>query len=544
MNRRKLLLIEDSPTQATRLQRFFEADNLEVVQVNSAEAALEHMEQIRPDIIVLDYNLPGMNGQDLCRELRVNVNLRAIPVLMLTSEKGELAETQGLKSGADDYVMKSADPDILRFRVRSLLRKSDGTSAILTAESRMHRARLLLVDDSPTYLQYLEKELQSERYEIQTALRPADALTMLRSQKFDGVLVDFEMPELDGAAVCRRIRAAQQETDPEIILIVLSSHDDKPRMTAGFEAGADDYISKSADLSITKARIRALLRRRFLIEENRQILEEIKDKELAAMRARAERQAAEIRAEMADQLRAANEELDRANQELEHFAHAAAHDLQEPLRKIRIFSELLQRNYRDKLDSEGGQFLDFCIEGTSRMEQLIRDLLAYARVSRGPGESVAPQANLNAILETVRSNLQTAIAESGSEIIVESLPTLPVEEIRMQQLLQNLVANAIKYRRPDVVATIRIGAEKRQDCWVFSVSDNGMGIDPQYQSMIFRPFKRVHDDRSGTGLGLSMCKRIVESFGGRIWLRSEVDQGSTFFFSVPADAGADRSTAS
>src|SRR5580698_2946798 len=157
---------------------------------------------------------------------------------------------------------------------------------------------------------------------------------------------------MDGAGVCRRIRARHRDSDPEIVLVMLTSHDDKRRMTVAFEAGADDYIAKSTEMAVIKARIKALLRRKFLVEENRHILEEIKERELEALRARAASEVAQERAALADKLAAANQHLARANQLLEQFAYSAAHDLQDPLRKIRIFSQLLQSKLGDSLDEE------------------------------------------------------------------------------------------------------------------------------------------------------------------------------------------------
>jgi two-component system NtrC family sensor kinase len=528
------MLVEDSPTQAARLRRFFEADELQVVHFTSAEIALDRLEATSPDVIVLDYHLPGMNGNDFCREIRMNVNTRAIPVLMLTSEESDAAQMQGLESGADDYVVKSADPDILRVRVQALLRKSEGASAIVAVENRFSRARLLAIDDSPTYLHYVEQELKKEHYQVETIEDPAKALTRLDETTFDCVLVDFEMGGIDGAEVCRRIRQRHREPETEIVLIMLTSHEDKTRMTAGFNAGADDYISKSADMAVTKARIRALLRRKFLVEENRRIVDEIREKELDAVRARAEREAAELRATMADQLAAANRELDRANQELEHFAYSAAHDLREPLRSISMFSEMLQRKYKGRLDPEADAFIGYSVQGVKRMDELINNLLAYARASQ-TGDSSTEPVDLNKVCEKVLDHLKTAVEEAHAMVESEPLPNLYIEEIRLQQLFQNLIGNAIKYRRPDAAPHIRISAIKRGDEWMFSVADNGMGIDPAYRAKVFDSFQRLHQTSSpGTGLGLAICRKIVENLGGKIWVDSEPGKGSIFQFTIPA----------
>ena len=531
---KRILLVEDSPTQAARLSRFLADDDSEIIQVGSAEFALKELEAERPDVIVLDNHLPGMSGNEFCREIRLNVNTRAIPVLMLTAEKSDAAQMLGLASGADDYVVKTVDPDILRARVRSLLRKSKSDTAVPDVENRFSRARLLAIDDSPTFLEYIKRELRAEHYHVETADTPAEGLERVAANRFDCVLSDFEMPGIDGAEVCRRIRETQNGSEPGIVLIVFSSHDDKQRMTRAFEAGADDYISKSSDFSVARARIRALLRRKFLVEENRRISEEIRQRELETLRARAAREAAEFRAQMAEQLAAANRELDRANQELEHFASSAAHDLREPLRKVRLFSELLQVQYRGKLDQQANQYIDHCVEGSGRMQQLIEDLLAYARVSRAGDETHAP-VDLGNVVENVLGNLQALIEETQGVVVTSALPCVQVEEIRVQQLFQNLIGNALKYRRPGEAPRVEIGAERRGGEWYFAVSDNGTGIEAQFRTRVFDAFERFHTGPdAGTGLGLAICKRIVEGFGGRIWVESEPGTGSTFRFTLPA----------
>ncbi len=536
--RKRLMLIEDSPTQAARLRALFERENLEVIHYGSAEGALEHLKTALPDVIVLDHQLPGMNGNEFCRHIRLNINTRAIPVLMLTAKDSNLAQMQGLESGADDYVAKSSDPDIVLVRVLALLRKPESGS-IVNADNRFSRARLLAIDDSPTWLRFIAVELEAEHYTVETITDPAEGLERLKNATFDCVLVDFEMPGLNGAEVCREIRSRHRDSEPEIVLVMLTSHDDKHHMALSFDAGVDDYISKSSDIEVTKARIRALLRRKFLIEENRHIFDEIKEKELEAVRARAASESARIRAEMADQLAISNQRLARANQELEQFAHSAAHDLQAPLRKIHVFSELLQAKIQGKLDDEAMRYLAFCTEGAKQMDQLIRGLLVYAGATKS-AETPQHAVSLDNALSKALANLELTIADSGAVVESERLPAMFVDEIRMQQLFQNLIGNAIKYRRPDVTPRVKISATCAEGSWVFSIADNGIGISEDYWQTVFELFQRLDPGTyPGTGLGLAICKRIVDQFGGSIWVESEVGKGSTFRFSIPESLGAE-----
>ncbi|MBV9401053.1 MAG: PAS domain S-box protein [Bryobacterales bacterium] len=234
-----------------------------------------------------------------------------------------------------------------------------------------------------------------------------------------------------------------------------------------------------------------------------------------------------------DDQKRVEEELRRANSDLEQFAFSASHDLQEPLRSVKIYSELLSNRYRDQLDGPALQFCDYMREGATRMEQLVRDLLAYTRVSKL--EAPTGETDANAALGETLANLNLAIQESGAQITSDSLPPVRVHSAHMQQLFQNLIGNAIKYRGPDRVPVIHVSAQKQSEQWVFSIQDNGIGIDPQYKERIFGLFKRLHtgDQYSGTGIGLAICQRIVERYHGRIWVESNPGHGSTFRFSLP-----------
>jgi len=549
---RRVMLIEDSPTQAERLRAQLAAGQLEVAHVSSAEAAFEQLSSLRPDVIVVDYHLPGRNGDDFCRAIKSNVNTRAIPILMLTVDDSDAAQMRGLGSGADDYVAKSADPDILRARIGALLRESQNSPSIVAYEKRFATPRILAIDDSPSYLYYIARELQRENYLVDTTSDPREGLEKLSQNKYDCVLVDFEMPGLEGPDVCRFIRQMGDQANPQVVLIILSSHEDKDHMKQGFDAGADDYISKSADSAITRARVGALLRRKFLVEQNREILKELQEKELETVRAQAAREAAELRASLADQLAAANQELaranarlDSANRELEQFAASAAHDLKEPLRMIGAYSQLLQQEYAEKLDSRAHQFISYCVDGAERMDRLITDLLAYARAASSETELPRVPVDLNAVAATVVTNLQGVRQNIDCEIVVEPLPTLLLEEMQIQQVLQNLIGNAIKYRRPDVAVRIHVSARRQNGQWLFSVQDNGIGIAEKDLTVVFELFSRLQQtSSSGTGLGLAIARRIVERHGGRIWVESRLGEGSVFHFTLPDATAAESKTAS
>lgn len=234
-----------------------------------------------------------------------------------------------------------------------------------------------------------------------------------------------------------------------------------------------------------------------------------------------------------ERLQRAAEELERSNKELAAFAHVASHDLQEPLRTITGFLSLVQQEHQDRLDEKARNYIGRACDGARRMSSLIRDLLDFSKI--GAEAKVPVAVNLAEVADMVKSDLQTTIREHDALITVDSLPTVLADAGEMRQLLQNLIGNALKFRVEGRRSAIHIGARHEKDEWVLQVRDNGIGIPPEQRERIFLIFQRLHgrEEYPGTGIGLAICKKIVDRHGGRIWVESELGKGSTFFISLP-----------
>jgi PAS domain S-box-containing protein len=244
-----------------------------------------------------------------------------------------------------------------------------------------------------------------------------------------------------------------------------------------------------------------------------------------------------VRKEAQKKLTGVVEELKRSNDELERFAYVASHDLQEPLRMVASYTQLLGERYRGRLDSDADDFIAFALDGSNRMQQLIQDLLLYSQAGaagRAPHNISSTRA-----LRAAIANLQTAIAESGALVTHDELPDITMDDSQLTQIFQNLIGNAVKYHGTVVPRVHVSSASNDKDEWVFSVRDNGIGIDAQYFEKIFVLFQRLHgrDEFEGTGIGLAICKKMLERCGGRIWVESRPQEGSTFSFAVPKGVG-------
>jgi len=374
--------------------------------------------------------------------------------------------------------------------------------------------RILLADDNADMRSYVRR-LLGQHYQVEAVGNGADALAAILRNPPDLILADVMMPRLDGFGLVRELRAnASVRTIPVILLSARAGEDAR---VEGLQSGADDYLVKPFTARELLARV---------------------DTRLAMSRLRREGEARErgLRAEAEaarEEVQKANDALKAANADLEQFAYSATHDLREPLRAVRACCELLQRRLAGKLGDDADRLIHFTVEGAIRMDSLLEDLLAYIHAS---SEEPAEAVSFDAALDAALLNLRSTIEETGAIVTRGALPAfkkMPV--VHAQQILQNLIGNALKYRGADP-PRVHVAARRQDQTWIFSVQDNGIGIAPEYREYVFGLFKRLGSTRehAGTGIGLAICKKLVERYGGRIWVESEEGKGSTFFFSVPA----------
>jgi two-component system sensor histidine kinase/response regulator len=375
---------------------------------------------------------------------------------------------------------------------------------------------ILIIDDMPANLGVLTSHLEREGYVAVVAQGGEEGIERAEFVRPDLILLDVMMPGLDGFETCRRLKENAAVRDiPVVFMTALTDTSDK---LTGFAVGAVDYVTKPLNGAEVLARIETHLTlyglRQQLAAQNDRLRQEIAARE------------------------ATQEALQRSNTELEQLAYVASHDMQEPLRMVASYLQLVAQRYKGQLDADADEFIGYAVDGAKRMQALINDLLAYSRV----GTKARPFERTDSakVVDTALANLRIAIQDSGAQITRGLLPVVAGDPMQLLQLFQNLIGNALKFKREDPVR-IHIAAEPDGDNWRFSVSDNGIGIAAEYFERIFVLFQRLHGraDYPGTGIGLAICKKIVERHGGSITVESQVGVGSTFRFTLPRHAGQD-----
>ncbi len=373
--------------------------------------------------------------------------------------------------------------------------------------SQAGQLRVLHVEDNSLDAELVAAALRKGGFSVSAAVVQTEAEfeRQLRLQRPDVVIADYNLPQWKGMEALEALRREGLDTP----LILVSGALGDVTAVECIKQGATDYVLKDGLARLPEAVRRALQEKRLL----------------------------RLRRQSEEDLARKVEELARSNADLEQFAYVASHDLQEPLRMVAAYTQLLAERYRGKLDENADKFIGYASEGALRMQSLIQDLLAFSRVGRNGSGRV----DCNAVMGEVLVSLGSAIQESGAVVTHEKLPEVWANRTQMAQVFQNLIGNAIKFRGNEPPA-ISVEAEKAGQQWLFSVSDNGIGIAPEYAENIFVVFQRLHarTEYPGNGIGLAICKKIVERNGGKIWVEARAGHGSVFKFTMPCDGPAEK----
>lgn len=362
------------------------------------------------------------------------------------------------------------------------------------------KKEILVVDDTPDNLRLLSAILTKRNYEVRKALNSKHAISSVKADAPDLILLDIKMPETDGYETCMALK--RDPATEAIPIIFISALDDALDKVRAFSVGGADYISKPFQEAEVLARI-----------ENQLYL---RDLQL--------------------QLETQNQALVQSNQELEQFAYIVSHDLQQPLQTIIGYAKIINLQHSSTLDQDVVEYLEKISAAGNRMHRLINNLLSYATIEEGKEDYALVDCNV--VLAEAVSNLQMMIQETHASLNCPKLPFIYGKESQLVQLFQNLIGNAIKFNRPKTQPCITLNATLEPNgFWLFTFQDNGIGIPPEKIATVFQKFHRLHssEEYSGSGIGLATCKKIVENHFGEIWAESVLGEGSTFFVRLPSD---------
>jgi PAS domain S-box-containing protein len=482
----RILMLEDVELDSELTEYELKSAKIDFISKRVEEESdfIRELKEFKPDLILADNSLPHFNGESALKI--VKKRYPEIPFIFVSGKMGEDFAVEMLKQGATDYVLKSNLKKIGHAVHRALnesneqLERKIAESALIDSENKYrtlfekNKNPIIVFDDRGNFLESNEaalKFMETKREKL---------LTMN--------LNEFILP------------------NDSLLGTDLWVKDEIDKIS---ELNFDIHgKNKIMELTITPVNSKG---KNILFGVGKDITE---------------RKIDEVH------LKRTMKELERSNRELKQFAHVSSHDLQEPLRMVSLFSQLLEKRYKDKLDSDANEFIEYIVDGAQRMRQLIDDLQTYSRIK--DNSSKFKNVNLELILNDVITDSYTLIVENDVMLTHNNLPTVYGDPFQITQVLQNLITNAIKFQR-DNTPDIHISAEKGKNEWMISVCDNGIGIELRHQKQIFELFKRLHtrEKYPGTGIGLSICQKIVRYHGGLIGVKSEIGKGSIFYFTLP-----------
>lgn len=526
---RRILVIDDSPTYRNQIKEALAL--YDVHEAASGEEGLAMVSTLRPDAIVVDGVLPGIDGATVIRRLKLDMTLRGTPCLLLTAAEGSDEELRALEAGADSYVRKSEDLGVIQVRLAALLRNTT-SGDIEVVPSLLAPKRLLAIDDSRTYLAELGERLREEGYDVTLAGSGEEGLASLTRQSVDCILLDLVMPEMSGTETCRRIKQTPEWRD--IPLVMLTAQEDRNAMIAGINAGADDYIAKSADFDVLKARLRAQLRRKHFEDENRGIRDKLVRRETELAHTRALEQANR-------DLASAKDQADKSNRFKSSFLANMSHELRTPLNAIIGFAELLYDGAVPPEAPQHKEFLGDILSSGRHLLQLINDVLDLSKVEAGKLEFRPEPVALEPFIAEVLATLRKTAADKLIRVKIDvdaSLGLIEIDPGRLKQILFNYASNALKFTPREGAISVRARAEG-PNTFRLEVEDTGIGISPEEIGRLFSEFEQLDagaaKKHGGTGLGLALTKRLVEAQGGSVGVDSTLGRGSTFYAILPRD---------
>ncbi|AXE32161.1 hypothetical protein DK842_20995 [Chromobacterium phragmitis] len=551
-------VIDDSLTYREQLATLLREQGYQVALAHTGEEGLRAMESRRPAALVVDRVLPGIDGAAVVRKLRLDPALRTVPCILLTGDDEDGAELSALDAGADAFVRKDGDAGMLLARLAAVLRNVDDAAGMAPPQAGR---RILAVDDSQTYLHQLAEVLGDEGYDMILAESGEQALEWLKVQSVDCVLLDRQMPGLSGSETCSRLKGDPATRD--IPLIMLTAMEDRTAMIEGLSSGADDYVLKSSEFDVLKARVRAQLRRKQFEDENRRIRAEMMGKELEAAEMRAARELAESRAILLAELEQKNRDLEQANRLKSEFLSNMSHELRTPLNAIIGFSDLLARGAIGPLSPKQSTCVGHVLASGRHLLSLINDILDLSKVEAGKMELGLEPVDVNAALRACLSIVQDSAARRGISLEFQPCPRMEpalVDLRKFKQMVYNLLSNAVKFSRDGGGVTLSLHRARRSEVgygenearahrllplpdgpepefFEVRVRDSGCGIAAADLSALFQTFSQLDASNSrqheGSGLGLALVSRLAELHGGTVGVCSETGLGSQFSFWLP-----------
>jgi PAS domain S-box-containing protein len=511
--RMKILLVDDTPENLVSLEAALSGLGEELVMAKSGKEALRHLLEDDYAAILLDVRMPDMDGFETAELIRSRPRSRQIPILFLTGYRNEEHLFRGYDLGAVDFLFKPIVPEVLRSKVAAFVELSRSNAKLQVQADELRR--------QAEVLQKAEQRFRSVLAAAPDAMlvcREDGEIVMANSQT--EVLFKVDRDNLVGRNIRSFVPGWEYRLRPDWEGESVTPGTNP--VLRGIELHANPEGGPPTQVEFSFSPLQT--------EEGVLVTCAIRD---ITERKKAEERIRELNSTLEERVLERTEALMRSNEELQQFAYVASHDLQEPLRTVSIYAQLLRKRYSNQLEDDADQFIRFIVEGAERMEKLVHELLDFSRVD-ARGADFFTRMSCDEALDDALRNLASLVDESGAIITREPLPSVKGDLVQITRLFQNLLVNAIKYRSEEV-PTIHVAAQALKGEWIFSVRDNGIGIEPQYSEKIFGIFKCLQPraDNAGSGMGLAICRKIVSRHEGRIWVESALGEGSTFHFTLP-----------